>query len=90
MTNQYLKLCGIAAATTLGKLDRYSEDHQKFLASGFVCQGCNATLMRWWGVADVRCLSESGERVSLAIARIKGKAFECPKCGHRWQFRDTS
>ena len=74
-------------ASTVGKFDHYSEEHQKFLTSGYICPNCEETLMNWWGVADVECYSSTGEKVSLAMARLKGKEFSCPLCGHRWSFR---
>ena len=88
MSNWYLKLTGKLQAA-IGRLDKYSDEHRGFLSSGYECPRCKQTLMRWWGVADVVCLRDNGEKVSLAIARIKGKEFQCPKCRHKWKLRST-
>jgi len=56
MTNWYLKLTGKYAAA-IGRLDKYSSIHLKFLSSGYVCPNCGETLMNWWGVADIKCYS---------------------------------
>lgn len=88
MSNWYLKLAGQFAAA-IGKLDKYSEEHQGFLSSGYECPSCKETLMNWWGVPNVICLDASGEKVPVVLIRIKGKKFECPGCGHRWDFRSV-
>jgi hypothetical protein len=86
ISNWYLKGVGWFSAA-IGKLDRYSPEHLKWLSSGYVCQNCKTILMSRWGVADVNCYAANGERVTLALARLKGKVFECPKCNHRWDLR---
>ncbi|HKE95995.1 MAG TPA: hypothetical protein VKB34_16930 [Povalibacter sp.] len=86
MSNWYLKLVGGFAAA-IGRLDRYTPEHLQWLSSGYVCQSCSQTLMNGWGVADVRCYGANGERVSVAMIRLKGRVFECPRCNHRWEFR---
>jgi len=90
MSNWYLKLSGKIAVATIGKRDHYSEEHQKFLLSGYTCQHCKKTLMKWWVVPNVNCYAASGEKVPVAVARLKGRVFECPKCQHRWEFRTVS
>ena len=87
MSNWYLKIVGKWTAVFVGQFDRYSDEHQRFLSSGYICQNCNRTLMKRWGVANVNCYDSDGSRVSLAIARFKGKVFECPKCHYRWNIR---
>ena len=71
----------------VGELDNYSEEHKKFLTSGFVCTNCNETLMKWWGVANVNCLTREGEKVPLLMAGVKGDSFECPKCKFQWPLK---
>jgi transposase len=46
--------------------------------------------MHWYGVADVNCYSASGKKVSVFLARLLGKVFECPECKHRWDIRTIS
>lgn len=90
----YLRVVGSLTAYTLGVIDRYSAEHRRFLASGFVCGGCHETLIRkyhrWpvsgW-VADAECYGPQGEEVPLLQARKKGSHFACPKCSYRWAFR---
>ena len=71
MSNPFLKITG-EFASGIGNLDGYSDEHKKFLSSGFVCPGCGIILMNWWGVADVRCYTASGKEVPLMIARLAG------------------
>lgn len=87
MSNPYLKFVGKIMGKYVGALDSYSEEHRKFLTSGFICANCNETLMHWWGVANVTCLSSEGEKVSLLMARTEGHSFECPKCKFQWPAR---
>ena len=87
MSNLYLKLVGRLTAATVGRMDRYSAEHQSFLASGYVCPGCKQTLMRWWGAADVTPLTPNGQPVPLLLARAKATQWQCPKCHHKWKFR---
>jgi len=89
MTNWYLVLVGKLTAATVGRLDNYSPEHQRFLSSGYNCPSCEHTLMRWWGVSNVLCLAADGKRVPVAIARLKGDMFQCPNCLHRWKFRSV-
>jgi predicted RNA-binding Zn-ribbon protein involved in translation (DUF1610 family) len=88
MSNWYLKLTGKFAAA-LGRLDKYSTEHLTFLSSGYECPRCKETLMKWYGVANVHCLGTNDEHVPVALIRMKGKTFECPKCRYRWEFRTT-
>jgi hypothetical protein len=88
MSNWYLKLTGKFAAA-LGKLDKYGEEHLRFLSSGFECPRCKETLMSWYGVSNVNCLGVNGEKVPVALIRSKGKTFECPRCRHTWAFRSV-
>lgn len=84
----YLKVVGCLTANTIGILDRYTPEHRRFLSSGFVCAGCQATLTTRWLLADVNCFSPDGEAVPLMLARTKGKYFGCPRCSHRWELRN--
>ena len=88
ISNWYLKAVGRFTAATIGKLDGYSDEHRRWLSSGYVCQNCNRTLMDRWGVAEVNCYAADGQRVPLLMIRIKGRVFECPKCSYRWPFRE--
>lgn len=89
MSNLYLKLVGSFTAATMGRIDRYSDEHRAFLSSGYVCGGCRRTLMRWWGVADVAALSPQGTPVPLTQARRRADRWRCPKCQHTWPFRSA-
>ena len=86
MSNWYLKLVGKFSAA-IGRLDKYSEEHLKFLSSGYQCPGCKRTLMNPYGISNVHCLGANGEQVPVALIRIRGKKFECPKCQYTWDFR---
>ena len=86
MSNWYLKLTGKFAAA-LGRLDRYSGEHLRFLSSGYDCPRCSKTLMTWYGVSNVESLSAEGERVPVMSIRRRGRTFRCPNCHHQWQFR---
>ena len=86
MIRWYLKICG-RFASLIGKFDKYSEEHNKFLVSGYACPHCQKLLMKLYGFADVKCYNEEGKPVPLIIARLKGKYFECPKCKYRWKIR---
>ena len=88
MSNWYLKLAGQIAAA-IGRLDKYTDEHLSFLSSGYVCPCCNETLMKWWGVSNVVCLSSDGETVPVTMIRLRGKVFQCPKCQHKWKFRSV-
>src|SRR5882724_5145469 len=83
----FLRANGVVIANTLGRLDRYTKEHRKFLSSGFVCQKCRQTLVGRWWTAGVNCCDSNGQKVPIMQARLKGRYFECPKCLHRWPFR---
>jgi hypothetical protein len=83
----FLRINGVVIANTLGRLDRYTKEHMRFLSSGFVCQRCNQILMGKWWTAGVNCYDSKGKKISIMKARLKGRYFECPKCLHRWPFR---
>ncbi|MFO0911597.1 MAG: hypothetical protein U0795_01465 [Pirellulales bacterium] len=85
----YVALTGAVTAYTVGLLDRYTAEHRRFLASGFVCGACKEFLIKKTLVADVMVLDASGNSVPLLLARLKGKYFVCPRCGHRWELRRT-
>jgi len=87
LTRALLRAIGALFAHTLARLDRYTKEHREFLSSGFVCRKCNETLVGKWWTAGVNCYDSNGERVPLMQARLKGRYFECPKCLHRWPFR---
>ena len=87
MSNWYLKFVGKVFARTVGRLDRYSDDHSAFLSSGYVCPSCRRTLMRWWGAATAMPIAANGQPVPLLMARAKGERFRCPECNHEWKFR---
>ena len=87
LTSAFLRVVGALTAHTLGRLDQYTTEHRKFLSSGYVCQECNQALIGKWWTAGVNCYDSEGQRVSLMHARLKGRYFECPKCLHRWPFR---
>ena len=89
MSNMFLKLVGKFSAA-IGALDNYSSEHQKFLSSGYICPHCGKTLMKRWGIADVKCYTTTGEKVPLIAARQRGEIFECPECQYRWRLRVTS
>jgi hypothetical protein len=78
----YLKACGWVSANTLGGL---GSEHRAFLLSGYVCQGCGATLV---GGADVDCFAADGRQIALGRANADGYEFGCHKCGYRWPLRD--
>jgi len=85
----YVALTGSISAYTLGLLDRYTPEHRRFLSSGFICGACKEFLIKKTLVADVNVFDEQGNAIPLLQARAKGKYFGCPKCGHKWQFRQT-
>lgn len=87
MSNWYLKGVGKLVALSVGRFDRYSAEHRRFLSSGYVCPGCERTLMHWWGAADVTALTPDGHPVPLMLARAKADRFQCPKCQRTWTFR---
>lgn len=87
MIKWFIKFCG-NFASFIGRFDKYTEEHHKFLQSGYKCPHCNEYLMKPYGVADVNCYDDNDRKVSLAFARIKGKYFECPKCKYRWKLRN--
>ncbi len=89
MSNLYLQFVG-ALSAWVGKLDRYSEEHKKFLSSGYICPQCKKTLMKPWGFADVNCYSVSGEKIPLLKARAFSEFAECPNCKYRWKLRSIS
>lgn len=85
----YVALSGAVTAYTVGLLDSYTAEHLRFLASGFICDGCKEFLIKKTLVADVIVLDSNGNSVPLLLARLKGKHFVCPRCGHRWELRRT-
>jgi predicted RNA-binding Zn-ribbon protein involved in translation (DUF1610 family) len=90
MSNLLLRVIGTVTVAILGRRDKYSEKHQQFLCSGYVCPQCGKTLMSRTGVADVNCYSLHGEQISIDESRSKGASFGCPKCGYQWRISDES
>ncbi len=89
LLRMYVALTGSITAYTIGVLDRYSDEHRRFLSSGFICGGCGEFLIRKTLVADVIVYDDLGNRIPMLQARFKGKYFGCPKCDHRWELRKT-
>ena len=89
MVKLYLRLTGKLTANTVGKFENYTDEHMQFLKSGYTCSNCGKTLMKWWGVANVNCLSSKGENISIMKARSKGSSFQCPKCKYQWPIKLT-
>ena len=86
ITYRFSLVTGIFAHT-IGRLDRYTNEHRKFLSSGLVCQKCNEMLIGKWGTAGVNCYDANDKRIPIILARLKGRYFECPKCLHQWPSR---
>jgi hypothetical protein len=85
----FVRAVGSVCAQTIGRLDRYSPAHRRFLSSGFVCEKCGERLLRKWWAADVVCYDDQSKLVPLTEVRLRGRSFECPKCLHRWPFRSV-
>ena len=83
----YLQIIGATTAYTIGKIDRYSPEHQRYLTSGYTCGSCGARLMKKVLLPDVRILDADGCEVPIMKARTKGEKFQCPKCSFSWKFR---
>ncbi len=85
----YVALTGSLCAHTIGVFDRYTEEHRRFLCSGFTCGSCHEFLIRKSLLADVVTYDPQGNEVPMFKARAQGKQFGCPRCGHRWDIRLT-
>src|SRR5262249_50102219 len=85
----YVALTGSIAAYTLGLFDKYTREHRRFLTSGFTCGSCGEFLIKKTLMADVVIYDNEGNSISVLQARAKGKSFACPKCGYKWDFRQT-
>ena len=83
----YLKIIGVMTAYTIGLIDNYTPEHQKYLISGYTCGGCGVRLMKKVLLPDVRILDADGHEVPIMKARAKGEKFQCPKCSYSWKFR---
>lgn len=79
MVKAFLRVVGALTAHTLGRLDRYTGQHRKFLSSGFVCQNCNQTLIVKWWTAGVNCYDSKGEKVPANARKIQSDVFSVPK-----------
>ena len=89
MSSIFLKLAS-KFSCVIGKLDRYSEEHMRFLSSGYLCPQCNEVLVKGLlSMPTVVIYDENDNTISALKARSKGKYFGCPHCGHRWVFRDV-
>src|SRR5438045_9646015 len=87
MSNWYLRTVGKLGGLTLGRLDSYTEEHSRFLASGYECQRCHRCLMKWLFWPTVYCLSADDQRVPMRTARLSGRRFQCPHCEYSWPVR---
>jgi len=85
----YVASTGYLAAYTIGVIDKYSAEHKRFLKSGFICALCKGFLLKKTLVADVIIKDKDGNEVPILKTRAKGKYFCCPRCNHRWVFRDN-
>jgi ssDNA-binding Zn-finger/Zn-ribbon topoisomerase 1 len=89
MLDDFLRLSGSFAASG-GFLHGYSEEHKKFLSSGYKCPECGKTLLNRLGFITVNFYSKDGARIPLAVGQISGEIVECPNCNHRWNMRGKS
>jgi hypothetical protein len=88
ITRRFSLVTGLLGET-IGRLNRWSEEHRKFLRAGLVCQNCKQMLIGKWGMTGVNCYDSKGERIPPIQTRRKGWYAECPNCLHRWQFRQS-
>ena len=62
-----------------------SEEHRRFMASGYCCQKCGARLMNLLGYMNVRFYAADGRKISQWTGgAVRADIAECPKCGFRW------
>ncbi|MCD6048695.1 MAG: hypothetical protein K0Q55_98 [Verrucomicrobia bacterium] len=83
----YVAFTGSLTACTIGRIDHYTEEHRRFLSSGFICGSCKEFLIRKSLLADVITYDAQGNEISVFRARKQGRQFGCPRCGHRWDIR---
>lgn len=83
----YLQIVGSITAYTIGLIDSYTPEHQKYLISGYTCGHCGAILVKKVLLPNVRVLDIDDQEVPLMKARAKGKKFQCPNCSYSWNIR---
>ncbi len=83
----YVRMCSYLHVYTFGLFLNYSEEHKKFLLSGFTCANCKEFLIKKILVADVIVYDENEKEILMLQANKKGKKFSCPRCKHKWEFK---
>ncbi len=81
---------GIMGAAVMGAFG-ISDEHRKFLSSGYRCPSCNASNTSLLGMLTTNSYSAEGKKLALiAGGAVRGDTAECPKCSHRWKVYDSA
>jgi hypothetical protein len=84
MLNKLLTLSGSISSGVLAVFGA-SDEHRRFLESGYCCQGCGKRLTNILGNLSVNFYTADGRKISLwSGGAVRSDIAECPKCGHRW------
>src|SRR5271165_7283702 len=63
-----------------------SEEHKKYLASGYRCPKCAAPNTNIFGTLQTHFYDSDGKRIMLMTGgALRGDTAECPKCLYRWK-----
>ena len=68
-----------------------SEEHKKYLNTGYCCPSCQAANTNLLGSITTSFYAADGHKVPLITGgALRGDTAECPKCGYRWKLYGTS
>lgn len=90
MFDDLLRVMGSIGAVG-GSIYGYSEEHKKFLSSGYKCFKCNKTLLNRLGSVNAKSYSKDGTEIAIGtIGFRRDVVLECHDCTHRWNMYSKS
>jgi hypothetical protein len=90
MRNPLMTVSGMMGSTLMSAFG-ISDEHKKYLSSGYRCPSCNASNTNFLGQMTTRFCDAEGKKLMLiAGGAVRGDTAECPKCGYRWKVYGTA
>ena len=82
---------GTVSATVDDALVGASEEHRRFMSSGFRCPKCDVRLTNALGNFTTNYFAADGSKLSQWTGgALRAETVGCPNCGHRWKRRGNS
>lgn len=80
-----MTVSGMVSSALMGAFG-VSDEHKKYLSSGYRCPSCDAANTNFLGMVTTNYYSADGKKIALiGGGAVRGDIAECPKCGYRWK-----